>query len=94
MTSARTLVIFTSLTQLTKLIHEPRSAFSECDALLLDCAEQIDEHQTQWLREQFGVTYHLKSLGAKGLTHFRAIDYDEWAQLSIQYAHTVFWPLA
>lgn len=94
MTSARTLVIFTSVTQLTKLIREPRSAFSECDALLLECAEQIDEHQTQWLREQFGVVYQVRSLGAKDLTDFRTIDYDEWAQLSIQYAHTVFWPLA
>jgi hypothetical protein len=94
MTSARTLIIFTSLSQLTKLMHESLTAFSECDALLLDCAEQIDEHQTQWLREQFRVTYHLKSLGAKDLSQFSTIDYDEWAQLSIQYAHTVFWPLA
>ena len=94
MTSARTLVIFTSLTQLTKLIREPRSAFSKCDALLLECAEQIDEHQRQRLREHFGVVYQLRSLGAKDLTDFRTIDYDGWAQLSIQYAHTVFWPLA
>jgi hypothetical protein len=94
MISARTLIIFSSLPQLDKLISEPLSAFSECDALLLDCTDQIDENKTQWLQQQFGITYQLNSHGSENSIHFTMIDYDEWAQLSIQYAHMVFWPSA
>ena len=92
--SATTLIVFNSAAQLERLMYDRQIEFTECDALLLDCAEQVDESVAHWLSKQFGTTFLLSSSATTNKGNFTKIDYDEWARLSIQYAHTAFWPLA
>jgi len=92
--SARTLIIFNSAAQLDALMCEKQVAFSDSDVLLLDCGHNLDESAVRWLAEQFGTTFRLNASAPTNPGDSAEIDYDEWARLSIQYAHTVFWPLA
>ena len=92
--SARTLIIFNSAAQLDALMCEKQVAFSDSDVLLLDCGHNLDESAARWFTEQFGTTFRLNASAPTNPGDSAEIDYDEWARLSIQYAHTVFWPLA